>query len=146
MDDARRRAAATLADGSAFARFSSMVAAQGGDVRALEDLARLPRARLVRELKSPAAGIVAGLDARNIGRAAVLLGAGRDHKEDAIDPAVGLTLLKSVGDRIAAGEPWALVHANDETRLAAAGPLLSAALTLSDSPPFADDLVRLVLP
>jgi pyrimidine-nucleoside phosphorylase/thymidine phosphorylase len=146
LDTSRQRAAATLADGSAFERLLALVAAQGGDARALADPARLPRARLVQELPSPGDGFVARLDARDIGRAAVLLGAGRAHKEDAVDPAVGLVLLKAVGDAVGAGEPWAVIHASDEHRLSLARPLFERALTLSETPPPPRELVLRVLP
>ena len=77
---------ARLADGSAFEKLQQLVAAQGGDPRQLEDMHRLPQARLREDFPAPASGYLNAIDAPVLGRACTALGAGRLRKEDAIDP------------------------------------------------------------
>ena len=119
----------TIADGSALAKFREMVAAQGGDPRVVAEPDRLPSARLVRPLPSPQSGCIASIDAEALGRAAVQLGAGRQAKDDRIDPAVGFVLHAKVGDHVDAGQPLLHIHANDARRLEQALARLSGAYT-----------------
>jgi pyrimidine-nucleoside phosphorylase len=109
-----------LADGRAWEKFKQLVSAQGGDVAAVENPDRLPAASLVKEVPSPRTGFLSRVDAREIGLAAVDLGAGRAQKTDAIDHAVGLMIYHKVGDRVRKGEPLFAIHANSANRLAAA--------------------------
>ncbi|MNI22515.1 Pyrimidine-nucleoside phosphorylase [compost metagenome] len=114
-DEAEARAIlkSHIADGSALAKFKQIVAAQGGDVTQVESPDTLPSARTFIEVKAVAAGYVESIQAENIGIAAMLLGAGRETKESAIDLAVGIQLSKKVGDAVAAGETIAVLHVND---------------------------------
>jgi pyrimidine-nucleoside phosphorylase len=105
-----RQAAAALRSGAALERLATVVAAQGGDARQIESLARLPAAPVVREVASPRSGWIAGLDALALGRLVVRLGGGRQRKGEAIDHRVGLMLRAKVGDRLVAGDPLATVH------------------------------------
>ncbi len=93
--------------------------------------------RAARVIPFPAerGGYVAELDAREIGEAAMLLGAGRARKEDAIDPAVGLVLRVRRGDRVEAGQPLLDLHVNDGARLAEARERLRAAIRLGAEKP-----------
>ncbi|MCC6993680.1 MAG: thymidine phosphorylase [Deltaproteobacteria bacterium] len=116
----RARIEAVLDGGQALERFARMIAAQGGDARVCEDTGRLPQARTRREVVATAAGVVEAIDAEAVGVAAMMLGAGRRTKEDRIDPAVGIDVLKKVGDRVAAGEPLALLRVNDAAQADAA--------------------------
>jgi len=120
----RARLERLLADGSAFAKLGAMVEAQGGDPRALEVPERLPQAPCRTDVAAPASGYVTQVDALAVGRAVAELGAGRRHKGDAVDPAVGVILRKKVGDAVRAGESLATVLARREG--AGAGELLAA--------------------
>ncbi len=110
LEEARRRVEAAIADGSGLSKLRRIVEAQGGDPRALDDPERLPRPAGTLEVSSPEGGVVEAIDAEGIGLAAVALGAGRARVEDRIDPAVGLTLAKKVGDRVERGEPLCAIH------------------------------------
>jgi pyrimidine-nucleoside phosphorylase/thymidine phosphorylase len=112
-DAARARVAAAIADGSGLAKLEEIVAAQGGDPRAIGDPARLPRAPRTYDVPAPAAGVVAAVDAEAIGLAAVALGAGRARVEDRVDPAVGIVVHRKLGDRVERGEPLCTVHEGD---------------------------------
>jgi len=102
-----------LDTGAARAKFAEMVAAQGGDRRVVDDPALLPSAKLRVPVESPVTGVVGSIDAQAIGIAAMTLGAGRATKDDVIDPAVGVVLVRKVGDPVKQGEPLAVVHASD---------------------------------
>jgi len=138
---ARRRLEGALVDGSALRRFAEMVEAQGGDPSVVDDPRRLPRPAAVREVRSERSGILAAVDAEQVGLAAVELGAGRARKEDRVDPAAGLLLRKRRGEEVRAGEVLAELHAADEARLTAGEARLRAAVALSDEPPLAQPLV-----
>jgi thymidine phosphorylase len=141
VPSARQRLEAALADGSALRRFAQIVAAQGGDASVVEDPGRLPRPSAVREVRADRGGVLAVLDAEQVGLAAVELGAGRSRKEDRVDPAAGVLLRKRRGDEVRAGEVLAELHAADGARLDAGEARLRAAVAFSDEPPAAQPLV-----
>jgi len=99
-----------LEDGSAWQKFVSMVEAQGGDASALEKMRDVHRAPVITEIPSPATGTLTKLDALEIGRLCVELGAGRAKAGDAIDFSVGVESLKKQGDSVRAGDPVLRVH------------------------------------
>lgn len=117
---ARKRAAATLEDGSAFQRFRELVAAQGGDVSYVDGPGKFPRAPFVEDVPSPRSGYLKHIDAREVGETSVELGAGRAKKGDPIDHSVGIIVHCKVGDRVEKGQPLFTVHANDQAKLTAA--------------------------
>lgn len=131
---ARRMLTEALESGRAWDKFVEWVTAQGGDPAVLTDPPDLPRARLIEEVPAPRSGYIAGLDARQVGLTAVLLGAGRAKKEDTIDLSVGVVLTAKIGDYVEKGQPLLTIHANDERRLAEAREHLLAAYTWSEEP------------
>lgn len=116
-EEARRLAEEILDSGEALAKFRKLVEAQGGDQRVTEEPEIMAQARWVEEIIAPRSGYIAALDARQVGLAAVELGAGRQVKGAKIDPAVGFVLTHKVGDYVAQGEPLFTVHANGKQRL-----------------------------
>lgn len=108
----RERLAAWLDDGTALAKFSRMVEAQGGAPDCLDVFSEVHPAPTVREIRSPNSGVVTRVDAETVGRAANALGAGRDRAEDAVNPAVGFDRIVKVGEQVATGEVIARVHAH----------------------------------
>ncbi len=129
--EGRRRAEVAVADGSALSAYERWVRAQGGN----PDLAVLPAAPVVRNVAAPSDGYVTRLGAMGIGHAALHLGAGRRAKGDPIDHAVGVVCHAKRGDRVAAGEPLAEVHARDEAGAAEAAATVLAAYALGDEQP-----------
>ena len=115
--------------------------AQGGDPAALEDFSRLPGASLCQPLTSPASGYVEAIQTEQAGTASVLLGAGREKKEDAIDYGAGILLKAKVGDYVEKGQPLALLCANSQHKIDAALPLLAASFRLSPQPPALHKLI-----
>jgi pyrimidine-nucleoside phosphorylase len=108
---ARAELERALADGSALERFARMVVAHGGDRRVVERPQLLPRARVRVPLPARRSGIVAGIDAWELGWVSVGLGAGRTRADDAVDPAAGIELCRRPGERVERGEPLAFLCA-----------------------------------
>jgi pyrimidine-nucleoside phosphorylase len=102
--------------GRALARLLEWVEAQGGDPSVLGDPPSMALASIVVDVAAPRSGQVAAIDAREVGLAAVDLGAGRRTKGEAIDHSVGIVLQAKVGDKVAAGDTLFTVHANDRGR------------------------------
>jgi pyrimidine-nucleoside phosphorylase len=122
-----------LKDESAWKRFVSLVYAQDGDATALEKMLDLHRAPIIQPLPAKSAGRVKKMDAELIGRASVLLGAGRQKTGDAIDFAVGISGIKKIGESVEAKEPLLIVHARSEQSIESIMPLLEKAVaTIKD--------------
>lgn len=102
-----------LASGAGLAALRGMVARQGGDARCIDDPERLPAAPIRLSACAKGDGFVREIDARCIGEACLLVGAGRTRKEDAVDHAAGVMLLRQVGGKVSSGEPVAEIHAAD---------------------------------
>lgn len=102
----------SISSGRALEVLKAMIRAQGGDERVVDDPDLLPKARYVTKLKSYRNGYVHDLPAKPIGILAMNLGAGREHIDDVVDPAVGIVLNKKVGDFVARGEELAFVYHN----------------------------------
>ncbi len=143
--EARAKLERVVRDGSALAKFREIVAAQGGDVRAIDDPARLPQAKLKVPLPALCAGVVGDVDAMGVALAALRLGAGRAKASDRIDPAVGVSALVKMGEQVAAGAPLCVIHANDEAALADAQRMLAVAIFVGEEPPPAGPLVVEIL-
>lgn len=139
--DARRRLEVAVASGAALGKFREMVAAQGGDAGILDDVSRLPRARLRVDLAAAESGFIQTVDAREVALAALRLGAGRAHAEDPVDAAVGVTALVKIGERVDRGARLATIHANDEAALADARRRLEAAIRIGEGSPAPRPLV-----
>jgi pyrimidine-nucleoside phosphorylase len=141
IDSSRDQAQQLLADGSALNKLRDVIAAQGGDPDVLFRFELLPNASGEHIISSPRAGYISRINADDIGRAAVMLGAGRDRMQDPIDPAVGVILQSKVGDQVTAGSRLCALYYTDETRLPEAVQLVEDAFRLSAAPPESKDLV-----
>ena len=113
-------ASKTLKDGSAFQSFRKMVSAQGGDTKYIDNPEQLDHAEITTTVNSSQDGFLSRMDAINIGKAAVILGAGRERKNDPIDLAVGIVVHQKVGSHISVGDPLFTIHANNSEKVAPA--------------------------
>lgn len=114
--------------------FEAMIAAQGGDPRVVACDNCLPKAKRIDSVPSPADGFVRSIDCYKVGLAAVMLGAGREKIGAAIDPSVGFTELRKIGERVRKGEPIARMHSSDPARASAAEKLVCEAYQISPQP------------
>ncbi len=132
LEEARSMAEIAIHDGSAWEKFRQLVQAQGGDLSYVDHPEKLPAAKLVEVVKSPRAGCIQAIHAREIGETAVALGAGRERKGEPIDPAVGFVFHHKVGDRVEAGEPLLTIYADDAGKLSEAKQRVLAAYELQE--------------
>ncbi len=142
----RQMAEQALLGGKALARFRELVSAQGGDVSYIDDLDKLPQASMQEVVLADRTGYLCQVDARLVGEASVLLGAGRAKKGDPIDHAVGIMVHHKVGDYIESGQPLFTLYANQKTALEEARRHLAEAIEWSETPveplPLFYDVVR----
>ena len=131
--ESRALAEKVLADGSALEKLKQMVVAQGGDAVYIEDADRFAKASVIHAVKSPRDGYIAHMDTERIGRVSVILGAGREKKEDAIDPAAGIIILKKTGDAVVCGETVAYLHTDRAQAVSAAETMYLDAVTIGDT-------------
>jgi pyrimidine-nucleoside phosphorylase len=134
LDEGRGRYDSAIASGNALERFARVVAEQGGNPRALEDYSLLPQAQYEDFVVAPEDGYIAGLEARAMGVASMILGAGRDRSDATIDPAVGLVFEKKVGDAVRAGERVCTLYFNDRSRVPRALDMIREAVAISPDP------------
>jgi pyrimidine-nucleoside phosphorylase len=130
----RQMALDTLEGGAAWQKFRTLVKAQGGDLKYVDEPDLLPMASLIAAVPSPRRGYLTEVNARVVGETAVLLGAGRVKKGDPIDHAVGVEVLHKVGDQVEVGEPLFRVHANSEVLLSESSERLLSGVAWSDDP------------
>ena len=145
LEVARRSVNEALRSGAGLRLFQQVIELQGGDPRVCDDSSVLPRASETVELRAEQGGFVSRLACREIGNAAMLLGAGRETTDSRIDPAVGVTLHRKVGDEVRSGDALMTVHVNDRRRLEEAVERLRVAVAVSPQAPPAQPLVRQVL-
>ena len=111
----------------------------------LEDPSRLPRAKHTARVDARRTGYVTAIHCEQVGVASMLLGGGREKKEDSVDPAVGLVLEKKIGDKVQSGENLCTVHYNLDARLIPSMRLLSTSFEIGDEGPPAAPLVRKII-
>ena len=128
ITNAKVRLEKSLSSGDAMMRFAKMVAALGGPPDMAEDWrTHLPKARVVGEVPAPSTGYVAAIDGEALGLCVVEMGGGRQKEIDKINPAVGISDVINLGDKVEAGQPLATIHAaTDDSAERAARRVLDA--------------------
>ncbi|MDN6159831.1 MAG: pyrimidine-nucleoside phosphorylase [Staphylococcus equorum] len=114
LEEARALLETAIQDGSALESFRTFLENQDGDGSVVDDVSKLPQAKYQIELPAKSSGFVTEIVANEMGVASMMLGAGRQTKDDDIDLSVGLVLHKKVGDRVDEGEPLLTIHSNRE--------------------------------
>jgi pyrimidine-nucleoside phosphorylase/thymidine phosphorylase len=141
LDEARELAQAKLLDGSGYRKFHEVIAAQGGNPQVLDHFELLPNATGVHEISTSRGGYISAIDAELIGQASSMIGAGRNTKEDSIDPAVGVILEVKVGQKIDAGSILCRLYHTAETNLEEAAELVEDAFRISQQAVEERDLI-----
>ncbi len=125
-----------ISDGSALEKMRQMVKWQGGDPRVVDNPEKfLPKAKLVTEVKASKAGYLTAMDARTVGHASVVLGAGRARAEDSVDFGAGMVLYRKTGDKLAPGDLIARIYASDSSKLKEGKKVFESALKTGPRPP-----------
>jgi pyrimidine-nucleoside phosphorylase len=135
IEGGRRILTEAIDSGKAMQKLIDVVVAQGGDPAVIEDPDLLPVCAHEAVITAPRDGFVTRCDALTIGVAAMRLGAGRERKEDTVDPGVGITLEAKVGHQVSKGEPLARVRYSDAALWNAQEKLLTSAWTIADAAP-----------
>src|SRR5262249_19307242 len=142
---ANRLASDAISTGAAASRFRSIIRSQGGNEQVVDDPDLLPRTRFIEEFRSRYRGFVTRCDAKLLGTAANMLGAGRGHVDDVIDPAVGLYLERKAGDPVEPGDVLCRIHWNDQERFHTAMKLINQAFQVGARRPKPRPLIHAVL-
>ena len=135
--DGMQKSAELISSGKALETFRRMIELQGGDPKVIDDPKHLPQARQTMQVKSASSGFVSSMQCEQIGTACVILGGGRERKEDSVDPAVGIVLHKKVGDAVTQGEPFATIYYNADSRASRAAQLIGDGYSIADAAPAA---------
>jgi pyrimidine-nucleoside phosphorylase len=145
LNDAKRKSEELISSGRALERFRQMIELQGGDPRVIDDPTKLPQAKHTMEVSSVGDGYLTAIQCEQVGTACVVLGGGRERKEDSVDPSVGIVLQKKVGDQVTAGEPIATIYYNSETRAQRARQLIESSCQIGDAKPAKRPLIHKVI-
>ena len=135
----------TLESGAAFAKAKEWIAAQGGDLRYIEEPERFPVAAYVEDVIAPESGYISAMDTEEIGHSACHLGAGRKTKADEIDMAAGIMLCAKIGDYVEKGDVLATLYTNQEESLSESLRRYPMAITFSKEPVEKPKLVHRII-
>jgi len=145
LDAGRELAREVIATGRARDTFREVIRLQGGDAKVVNDPSRLPRAGHTTGVTAKQAGYVTAIRCEQVGVTSMMLGGGREKKEDSVDPAVGLTIEKKIGDAVKVGETLVTIHYNNDARLPDAVALLEKSFEIGERAAVALPLVRKVI-
>lgn len=141
LEEAHQKVQEVIQNGAAIAKLQEWIALQGGKKEAVLDYTKLPTAQFKADVILQKSGYVAAIDAESVGRAALVLGAGRETKESDIDLAVGIVIHKKIGDEVKEGEAVATIYYNDCDKLQNAQSILRSAYELSSEEVSAPTLI-----
>jgi len=120
VEEARKALEATITDRTALDKFAEFVRAQGGDDSSVYNTDKFPKASIIEEVKAPSDGYVASIITDEIGMTSLVLGGGRETKDSEIDLAVGVEIVKKIGDKINKGDTLAVLYGNIPEKVQAA--------------------------
>ena len=135
MEECEAMVKGAIADGSALDTLAKMVKAQHGDERVIYDTELFPKAQFSREVKADKSGYIVRVDTEGYGIASLLLGAGRNTKEESIDYSAGITLVKKTADKVEKGDVIAIMYTNDENRFQSAIDRFMKSTEIGDNKP-----------
>jgi len=141
LDAADEKVQAALASGRGLEKLREIIAEQGGDPHVADDPGKLPASPHQTFVRAKRSGYVTAVQAESVGRACILLGAGRNRVEDAVDHAVGVVIHTGLGEAAREGGILAEVHYRDQATLGPVLELLTSAWTIGDAPPEKSSLI-----
>ncbi len=141
VEECRGMAEESIHDGSALKCLASMVKAQGGDESFIWKPEQFESPSCAYEVKAPEEGYISHMDTEGIGIASVLLGAGRNTKEDAIDYGAGIILKKKYGEKVMPGDVLAVLYADSQERIQAGADKFLSSCTISQDAPGPETLI-----
>jgi len=135
IEDGIEKCRRSIADGSAYRKLLDLVRVQGGTVETIENLENYPLSKFSIEIKAADNGFIREIDALELGMTSILLGAGRQKIDEAIDPKAGIVLKKKAGDPVSAGDPLAIIYTDREDVLSTSRERISKAFKVSPAKP-----------
>ncbi|MBQ4266583.1 MAG: hypothetical protein IJB93_00165, partial [Clostridia bacterium] len=141
IENARTKVETALESGAAYEKFKEFIASQGGNLEQIENPELLPKAKHSLSVLCPTDGYICRMDAEKIGSASVILGAGREKKEDKIDFGAGIVLHKKTGDKVQDGDILATLYTNSKDTLQSSGKRFLEAFSFSDVEPMKNELI-----
>ena len=141
IEEARKKVEDALNSGKAFEKFKEFIGAQGGNTEQIEKPELLPDAKYRMDILCPADGYISRMNAEKIGSASVILGAGREKKDDVIDFGAGIILHKKTGDKVKDGDILATLYTNKKETLQSAGKRFLEAFIFSENEPKKNELI-----
>ena len=121
-----------ISSGSALEKLKVFIENQGGDKRVVDDYSLLPQANIVVPIKAHRSGYISRIEAEEVGVSAMILGAGRETKDDELDLAAGIILNNKVGDYVNEGDILATMYLNKEEKLESAKERFIGAYSIVD--------------
>lgn len=131
-----------LESGLAYEKFKEFVSGQGGDISYIDNPEKLHRPSFCREVYLEQEGFVYEMNTEEIGMSSLLLGGGRERKEDTIDMDAGIQILCKPGDFVAKDSPVAIVYTNNEEKFDNAITRLKNAYTIRAEKPVPNPLIQ----
>ena len=116
IEENKRKMLENIQNGKALEKFKQLIQKQNGDISYIDNPEKFEKAKYIIPVISEKDGFVTNMNAEQIGRLSVFLGAGRIKKEDKIDKTVGIVLEKKVGNEVKKGDVLAYIHANGKER------------------------------
>ena len=132
-EQARKRLEENIANGKGLEKLKEFIKAQGGDISAIDDFSKFPKAKYIEEVVAPRDGYITKIKAEAFGLIAMELGAGRATKESEIDLAVGLVLNKKRSDKVNKGDVLAYIHSNNKNNIEKARKSILENITIEDN-------------
>jgi len=135
VEHGKQLSAKLITSGKALEKFREMIRLQGGDPQVIDNAGKMPRAKHEVRVSSPRPGFVDSIQCEQVGTACVILGGGREKKEDSIDHSVGIVLRKKVGDPVSAGEALCSIYCHSDGQAERAKKILQESYRVEETPP-----------
>ncbi|GAA0861205.1 pyrimidine-nucleoside phosphorylase [Paraclostridium tenue] len=132
FEEGKEKIQEAISSGRALDKLREFIDNQGGNSKVVDDYSLLPQAKEILEIKSPKKGYIKKIEAEEVGVSAMILGAGRETKEDELDLSAGIVLTKKVSDFVEEGETIAYMHYNKLDKIEVAKERFLNAYTISD--------------
>ncbi len=143
--EAERRVNEALSSGKAFEKMKQWIAAQGGNAACLDDFSLFKQPKFSYDISAEKDGYISSMNTEKIGISSVILGAGRESKEDSIDYSAGIVLNKKTGDAVKKGDVLATLYTDRESSIGNAEKMFLEALSISDTAPAPKPLVYKII-
>lgn len=133
LSEGKEKIDEVINNGTALARLKEFISESGGNRELVNDYTILPTPKSKLDVVSGNVGFVQKIKAEEIGKAAMIIGAGRATKEDVIDHAVGIKILKKVGEKVEKGEKIAEIYYNDSKNVEESKNMILDAYIITDN-------------